>query len=71
MCDVCLLLVSVLCIVLSDMEDIKDGNMFLLLKISSIYILCVQACFESVECKCKNYQLIKKELERILPPVPQ
>lgn len=40
MCDACLLLVSVLCIVLSDMEDIKDGNMFLLLKISSIYILC-------------------------------
>lgn len=29
MCDACLLLVSVLCIVLSDMEDIEDGNMFL------------------------------------------
>lgn len=43
MCDARLLLVSVLCIVLSDMEDIKDGKMFLLLKnIFNLYFITVK-----------------------------
>lgn len=41
--DECLLLVSVLCIVLSDMEDIKDGKKFLLLKnIFDLYFVTVK-----------------------------